>query len=228
MQFLIGVFCFFIFLYSLYVLAKDDYVLIRKNLSLEQLFDYAFIGVFTGIVLARILSIFFYPAIGKSFVSQLFSPVDAGFTLTGVVFGCALVLYLIGKYRKLPVRRLFDFFSLALLSSLPFGYLINIFFVKKNEIIYYLIPGILYLGIQIFFWKFLLSRIINNELKDGSLSSLFLLTFSLLSLFVSLFYKFKRSSLRFDIEDFLLMGIFLGSFVFLLRNEKRRMLRGKK
>ncbi len=227
MQLLVGLFCFIVFLYCLYILGKDDYVLIRKNLSLEQLFDFAFIGVFTGIIFARIFSIIFHPINGGNFVTQLFSLSGTEYTMTGVVFGCMLAFYLIGKYRKLPIGHLFDFITLAFLSCLPIVYLLSIFFVNRNELVYYLILGIFYLVCQMFFWKFLLPRIISNRLRAGTMSGYFFLVFSVVSLLASFINKFGNPSLEFDVEDFLLVGILLGSIVFLLRNE-RRILRGKR
>lgn len=226
MHFFIIIFCFLIFFYTLYILGKDDYVLIRKNISLEQLFDFAFIGIFTGVILARILSVIFRPSLGNtSFISRLFSPSGASFSLTSVVFGCILVLYLIGKYRKLPIGRLFDFFSLALLSALPAGYLLSVLFVKKSEIIYYAIPGIFYLIFQIFFWRILLPRTTNGRLRDGNLCSFFLLIFSAVSLFVSLFYKFMHSIFRFEAEEFVLISIFIGVLLFILRINRKYIIR---
>ncbi len=227
MQFLVILFCFIIFFYSLYILGKDDYLLIRKNLSLEQLFDFVFIGIFTGIILGEVLSHVFHPAIGKGFISRLFSPTEASFSLSSIVLGCIFVFYLIGKYRKLPIGRLFDFFSLALLSALPVGYLLSVLFVKKIDIIYYVFPGFFYLAAQVFFWRFLLPRITSGKLRDGSLCSLFLLTFSIVSLFVSFFYEFVHSSIRIEAEQFILMGIFFSGLFFLLRINRRQIVRRK-
>lgn len=227
MQIFVLIFCFLIFIYSLYILGKDDYVLIRKNLSLEQLFDFAFIGLFIGIILGEVLSFIFHPAIGKSFISRLFSPTGASFSLTSVVLGCILVVYLIGKYRKLPIGRLFDFFSLALLSTLPAGYLLSILFVKRSDILYYVFPGIFYLVSQVFFWRFLLPRTTNGKLRDGSLCSLFLLTFSTVSLFVSLFYEFAHTSLHIEAEELILMGMFFLGLFFLLRINRKQILKRK-
>lgn len=225
MQFLVAIFCFIIFFYSLYILGKDDFVLIRRNISLEQLFDFAFLGIIAGILFIWILSLIFHtPA---SFISGMLSPQSAGFTLIGICFGLLLGLYSFTKYRKLPIGRLFDFFSLSLLSALPAGYLLSIFFIKSSEIIFYLIPGVLYLGLQVFFWRFFLSRIISGKLREGSLCSLFLLTSSVISLFISLLYKFLHSSLYLTSGDFLLFSILIVSFIFLLRNE-RVSLRGAK
>lgn len=222
MQLLVVIFCLFIFFYSLYILGKDDYVLIRKNFSLEQLFDFAFIGVFVSVILAKILLIVFHITVNVSFVERLFFPTKAGFSLTSIVLGYLLVVFLIGIYRKLPIGRLFDFFSLALLSTLPAGYLLSILFVEKNNIIFYILPGIFYLILQVFFWRFLLPRIINGKLRDGNLCNYFLLIFSAVSIFIYLFYKLISSSVRIEAEEFILLGLFFGSFIFLLYSAREQ------
>lgn len=227
MQFLIVIFCFFIFFYSLYILGKDDYVLIRKNLSLEQLFDFAFFALFIGVLFAWILLIIFHPAIENDFTARLFSPIGASLSLTGIISGCLAGLYLIGKYRRLPIGRLFDFFSLALLSALPAGYLISIFFIKRKEIFYFIIPGIFYLAAQVFFWRFLLPRIINSRMASGSLCGLFILLFSSVTFFISFFYRFRNSIFDLGTEDYILIGIFLLTVFFMLRNNRRYFLRRK-
>jgi hypothetical protein len=220
MYFLVLIICLFIFLFSIYVLGKDDYLFIRKNFSLEHLFDYVFIGLFAGVIFARFLWVFFRSKIEKNFLPHLFSPIDAGITLAAIVIGSMLILYLISKYRKLPTWRLCDFFSLAFLSSFSFGYLASSLFVKKSEIFYYLIPAMCYLGICVFFWKVLYLRLISGKLRDGSLSSLFLQVFSLISLVLLFVYQFLNSSLLIDAAYIFLFIIFWGSFIFLLRNEK--------
>ena len=131
-----------------------------------------------------------------------------------------LSIYLISKYRKMPTLRLFDFFSLAFLSTFSFGYLASSLFFRDREIFYYLVPAICYLIICVFFWKVLYLRLISSKLKDGSLSSLFLQIFSLLSFVLLFVYQFLNSSIRLDAAYIFLLIIFLGSLIFLLRNEK--------
>ncbi len=220
MNFLVLIICLFILFFSLYILGKDDYFFIRKNFSLENLFDYAFIGLFAGVIFARFLWGFFRSGIEKGFLQHLFSPSDAGISLMGIVLGSMLILYLISKYRKLPTWRLFDFFSLAFLSTFPFGYLASSLFVKNKEIFYYIVPAICYLGIGVFFWKVLYRRLIASRLKDGSLSAFFLQVFSLMSFVLLFVHQFLNSSLQIDAAYIFLLIIFLGSFIFLLRNEK--------
>ncbi|MBU3979511.1 hypothetical protein KJ980_00030 [Patescibacteria group bacterium] len=225
MQLLVVVFCLIIFFYSLYILGKDDHVFIRKNLSLEQLFDIAFIGIFTGIILANILSFVFPTVKDMNIVVRLFSPTGAGFSLISIILGYMLVLFLIGKYRKLPIARLSDFFSLALLSALPVGYFLSILFIKRSDIIYYIIPGIIYLVSQVFFWRFLLERVISGKLRDGSLCSFFLVVFSVVSFFVHLFYKFTHAIKQIKVDEFILIGIFLCGLLFLLYTNRGQILR---
>lgn len=216
MYFLVLIICLFVFLFSLYALGKDDYFFIRKNFSLENLFDYAFIGLFSGIILARILWFFFRSKIEKNFFQHFFSPIDAGVILAGLVLGSMLILYVVSMYRKLPTLRLFDFFSLAFLSTFSFGYLASSLLVKRSEIFYYIVPAVCYLGIAVFFWKVLYRRILSSRLKDGALSSLFLQVFSLLSLILLFVYQFMSSSLKVDAAYISLVTIFLSSFVFFI------------
>lgn len=228
MQYLVGFICLFVFLYSLYILTKDDYVLIRKSISMDQLFDFALSGIIIGFIFARILTIIFYSSTGnQDFIQQFFSLSGKGQSLAGLVFGCVIAYYLIGKYRNLPLGRLFDFVSLAFLSSLPVGYLLTVFLVKKNEIVYFLALGVLYIGIHIIFWRLLFPRIMNSRLKEGSMSILFFLIFTSVSIIASLIFEFSVSSIRFDIEDALLLGIFIICVLLLFRNERKKILRRK-
>ncbi len=221
MQILIGAICFFIFFYSLYILAKDDYILLRKNLILEQLFDFTFISLFFGLIVARIISVFFHPISGQNFILQVFTSKVTIFTMTGVVTGCIVAFYLIGRYRRLPIGLLFDFLTLSLLSSLSVWYLLNLFFIKTGVFIYYLIPGIFYLIISVIFWIYLRPRVISFKLKEGSLSSIFLLIFSFTSFLTSLFYNSSGLYTWYGREELVLIGLFLSSIIFLLRNEVR-------
>jgi hypothetical protein len=101
-----------IFLFTLYKLAKDDHVFLRKNVRLEQFFDMGFIVFFTSWI-----------------ISIIFSPSNT-VSLTYVVTGGALALFLLGKYRKLPIGRLFDFFTISLLAAAPAWFLLLGLFTK--------------------------------------------------------------------------------------------------
>ena len=221
MQLIIGTICFLIFLFFLYLLGKDDYVLIKKNFLIEQLFDLAIVGTLGGLIISRILEIILHFINKESFILQFFDITGSGFILTEVVLGCMIAFYIIMKYHKYPKGHLFDFYALAFLSCLPFCYLFNIFFVKRNEIGYLLISGILYLLFQILFWKYLLKLVINNKLKEGSLSNMIFLLFSIISLAMSLIHKYVNKSFKFDPEDFILVSIFVCNLILLLWHERK-------
>src|SRR3989344_2915715 len=105
MQIFILIISIFIFLHRLYKLSKDDHVFIRKNIKMEEVFDIAFIVIGVGLIIAQIS--------GAKNISYI----------TFFIFGASISFLAICKYKKLPLGRFFDFFTLSLLSSLPTLYL---------------------------------------------------------------------------------------------------------
>ena len=61
---LIPAFCFF--LYYIYKLVKDDYVFIRKNISLEQVFDITFIVTWSSLFFSRLFFFIFHPVMRQN------------------------------------------------------------------------------------------------------------------------------------------------------------------
>jgi hypothetical protein len=225
MHIVIGLLCFFIFLYSLYLLGRDDYVLIKKNFFVEHLFDFAIAGLFVGFIFARIISIIIQVFGGRNFFGELFSPTGVIFSLTDAILGCAIAYYLIGKYRRLPLRRLLDFLAFSFAGCLPLWYLLNAFLVRGNEVVFYVSTGVFYGGVFLFFWKFLLPRLLSNRLKEGVLSCIFLFIYSFVTLAWSLIKKIQSGSFRFNGEDFLLIGMCFVSLIFWIRFTRKRGIR---
>src|SRR5205085_1816494 len=113
---------FILFLYYLYKLVKDDYVFIRKNVSLEQIFDIAFLVLGASFFFARFFYLLFHFDYHQNPFILFFTPGKGSFSFFGLVVGSITTLYLIGKYKKIPLGRLFDFFTLALVVAMPFGF----------------------------------------------------------------------------------------------------------
>ena len=214
----IGFFCLLVFLYSLYILGKDDYYLMKKNFFIDHLFDFTLAGIISGFCVGRIVSFFVKVANRGGFFYNIFSVRDIPFFLNDLVLGCILAFYAIGKYKKIPIGHLFDFISLAFLTCLPLWYISDAFYVKRNQLIIYIVLGICYLFTTVVFWKILLPRIISSKHKEGSLSSLFLIIFSFLTLAASFTYKIFSNAFVLGTEDILLLGMFLGGFVYLFRS----------
>jgi len=225
MHILIGIFCLLIFLFSLYILGKDDYFLIRKNFFMEHLFDFIFAGIFFGILFARIVTVFIAVIEYQGRFAEISVYLGKPFTMTEIVFGCILSFYIIGKYKKFPLGRLFDFIAYSFLVCLPLWYFLQIFFLKRTEALFHVGLGIFYAGVLIFFWKLLLPEMHRSKLRDGTLSSLLLLIYSFAGLAVSFIYRFRNPSLTFETQDLLLIFIFIVSLTFLFQTFRKRVIR---
>jgi len=186
---------FLIFLYCLYKIIKDDYVFIRRNISLEQIFDIALIIIVVSLIFLKL---------------SLFSAV-----LGGILF-----LYLIAKYKKIPLGRLFDFFTLAFAVALPVGYLSSAFLLRDFTLFVYLINAFLYTVFAVFSGKFVYPRLMSRELKEGSLHILFLIFFSFVS-FLDLIISYQKNKFSLlTIENGLLILFFLFSLFLFFRQAK--------
>jgi len=199
MRFFIFLPTFLFFLYTLYRLVKDDHIFLRKNIKLEQLFDIAFIVAFVGLIFAQ------------------FIPNSNIFSLTSGFFGASLMLYLIGRYKKFPLGRLFDFFTLSFLCSLPIYFLLLSIYSRKIELFFCLLSAFIYFILALFFMKKLIQRVMNKTLKEGSLSIYFLLFFSLFSLVSKISLALIKHNLFLDLESVTLTLFLVLSSVLLLR-----------
>lgn len=223
MQFFIFVllFCFFIFLFSLYLLTRDDFVLIRKDVTLDMAFNMAFITFAFCVLSSRILYIILNPSLDffNPLVFLLF-PYYPGLSLVGGVVGGVLFLLTFGKYQKLPMGRLLDFFSISFLSALPIGIIGYFWLVGQNLLKIGAISLVLvYIILFFVFIKILLPRLLSGRLKDGTVGLIFLICFASISL-VGNFIGRVDNLLNLGLEDFILVIILYTSLVFLFRQEK--------
>ncbi len=220
MQILALIPSFLLFLYTLYKLVKDDYVFIRRNISLEEVFDITFASVLICLFFSRLLFLISQKLNWGFSLVSFFSPSMPGFSLTGGVIGGILAIYFIGKYKKVPLGRLFDFFTLAFLISLPVGYLFLSAFLKREEVIIYFLQALLYALVALFFSRILLGRLMRRTLREGNLSILFLLFFSLMSFFTSMINKRFEFNQLHSIQNILLGILFIFSLFLLFRQER--------
>jgi len=236
MQFLIFVLltCFFIFLFSLYLLSRDDFVFIRKDVTTEKVFNIAFVMFFVAIFSSRILYVILNPS--SNFLNPLvffLFPYYPGLSLVGGVAGGALFLLVLSKRKRLLFGRLLDFFSVSFLSAFPFGLLgyfllsgENIF--SPRSIVLLLTQVIMF----IFFLKLLLPRILSGRFKNGTVGFLFLIFFAVVFLVDNALGR-AGDILGLGLEDLILILMLYTSVVFLFRQEKlltkvRKYYEGKK
>lgn len=226
MQFFIFVLliCFFIFLYCVYVLSSDDFIFLRKDVTMEKLFNIIFLGSLISLFFARV----FY---GLSHGGNIFSnplvfllfPYFPGLSLLGGVVGAGTV-FLFLKTRKnnpLPLGRISDFFSIAFLISFPIGFLGYFLFSNESfSTIKSVSQGIVYMILFLVFLKFFHPRLLSGKFKEGTISYLFLIFFSLVSLFSNALPKINVLSYITNFENIIFVSLFILSTAMLIRQEK--------
>lgn len=216
MQFFILVllFCFFVFLFSLHRLSKDDFLLIRKAVSMDIIFNAAFSTAFVSLVVSRILYIFSYPRpVFFTFLGSFLFPYFPGLSLIGCVYGGAIFLILYSLSKKIPVNKLLDFFSLSFLFALPFG-LLFVYLATGTTLpmMVSLVFYIVYLLINIFI---LVPLTVKGRLKDGGIAFLFLSVFTLFTILINTL--FNGFNITFNAENIVLFPgiiIFLSLFIY--------------
>jgi prolipoprotein diacylglyceryltransferase len=220
MQLLILIPSLLVFLYSLYRLVKDDYVFIRKGISLEQSYDIAFVTLWVSLIFSRLFYLLFHLQSGKNIFLQFFSFTQGGFSLIGAILGGILALLFIGRYKRVPLGRLSDFMSLSFMFALPLGFLANAIFVTKGELLFTFLSAVLYFLLMMFFVQFLKPKLMSRTMKEGTLSILFLLFFSVISLVVSLLSSLKNIPEMLTGQNFATLGLLIFSIILLIKEER--------
>jgi len=212
--FIILIFGFVLFLFRLYHVAKDDVVLVKKNISLDDVFNSAFISAFFSLFFARLFYVIFNPdLIFLNPLVFLIFPYFPGLSLLGGLVGGALVLFLYGRSKKFPIGRVFDFFTVSLTFVLPFG-LIGYFLLSGDLSLGGIVRLVLFTIIAAGVNLYLQPKAKSLEIKDGSISILFLIFFSLTMLLTSSIDKtgignFIGNKQNFIYSAFLILGMVL-------------------
>lgn len=211
---------FFIFLFSLYKLAKDDIVFIRKNISLDQLFNLVFLTSIAGLFSARLFYVLGNPDRGflNPLVFLLF-PYFPGLSLVGGVFGAILVLLYYGRHKKYPVGRILDFYVISLFAALPLGYLGVMFEKGSLTFLESIFLPILYAMLFLVMYKVFFPKLLQNNLQQGSIGTLGLILFSLISFLTSMVQNKMGLIWFIGISEVLSAAIFFTSLYFLVRQE---------
>lgn len=224
MQFFILVIliCLFVFLYCAYLLANDDFIFLRRDVAMEKLFNIIFLGSLSSLFFARLFYSFHEKSIlANPFVFLLF-PYFPGLSLLGGVMGAGVTLLFLATRKKntLPLGRMSDFFSIAFLVALPVGFMGYFMFsedgfpvVKAGSLV------ITYLFLFIIFLRVFLPQLLNGKLKEGTITFLFLICFSVVSLISNAFPKVTILNFFKNPENLILIAILITSAVFLIKQE---------
>lgn len=224
MQFFILVLlvCLFTFLYCVFVLSNDDFIFLRRDVTMEKLFNIVFLASFVSLFGARLFYGFSAVKIFANPLKFLLIPYFPGLSLLGGVVGIGAYLLFLLRRRDnlLPIARISDFFSLAFLISLPIGFVGFLLFSEKS--ISFIKPAAQALAYFVLFITFItlfLPRLLNGKFKEGTITFLFLISFSIVSLVSNAFFKIHILEYFKNFENIILILIFGTSLIMLIRRE---------
>lgn len=188
---------------------------------MEALFNLAFYTAGVGLLSSRIVYVLLHPSPGflNPLVFFLF-PYFPGLSLTGGVTG-AILFVIFYKRRKYPTGRIIDFFSMAFLGALPFGYFGSQLLTGMQDKFIGIFMPLIFFVTLIFFIKVLFPFYTRGEIKDGSLGLVFLLIFSFTTLLAKGVHTTTEFSGLLQLDVILLLLIFFGALGFLVKREWR-------
>jgi len=205
--------CFVLSLFVLYILVKHDFVLARKSLLLQEIFDTTILGFLAFFTTARVLYAVSVMDMG------LFNPLRffhilrfPGALFLGGLLGFWVVIYLVFKKKKI-LMRLYDIYALSLfplfVCTLALSYNRG-YFLYFNLLI--LLLSFLFMGIGIYSYK-------NYTLKDGSTAFLFVCLVTVFTIISEFSANSKVIFLSLTIPQIVSVGVFLGFSALLLIHE---------
>lgn len=195
----------FFALFIIYLLSRDDYSLLRKNISLDSVFNLAFLVLFGSLFFSRVFFILFHwkPIYENPLVFLLISSYS-GLSFPGSIVGGMIILSALSLKKKLPTGRLFDIFSLSSLLGIfmyVFFNIIYLFFTKRNAVLLESVVFLCYVSLFVF----CLVLFKSERWKDGFVGSLQWILFSLFMI-IATFLGTTRV-VQLIVPDLILYGI---------------------
>ena len=206
--FLVLIMCFIIFLFSLYLLARDDFVIVRRDISLDDIFNAAFLTGLITLLSARVFFVIFHPSANylNPLVFLLF-PYFPGLSSLGGIVGGVTFLIFYAKRHKMPIGRILDFFAVSFLVSVVPAYL-GFFLIERPIEGVFIIELILFIILTIV-TLFIFPRLYKLNVKDGSSAlSIFIMTF-LIFFIGKIVLVIKTKQFLFTPENILLAALII-------------------
>lgn len=185
MDFFLSIFILIVSFFILYLLSKHDFVLLRQNISLAQIFDSAIIVILVSFAFGRV---FYFLNAGEFDILFSLGLIHffnyPGFSILGFIIGAAVALGYIFRKKK-GLGRINDIFTI---STFPlFLFILVISSLKINNI--YLPIVLIVIGIAVF--AFFIKSHNKYILCDGSISYIYFFLVCLGSFFLQVFDKQK-------------------------------------
>jgi prolipoprotein diacylglyceryltransferase len=206
-------------------LAEDDFVVLRKNITTEKIFNLTIAMGFIGLLSARLFYVLFNPRpVFFEVLGFLLFPYFPGLSLIGGILGAVIFYAVASKRAGFPVERVFDFIAKSFLAAAPFGTLGVIVLSLKltPPLIFNLVAYTILLFLAIFF-----SKRGEKLLREGSfgLISLFLVSaIWIVTSFLTSGFEIKNIWYK---ENFIALIMLVASLILLLKNEVTRLINGR-
>jgi hypothetical protein len=218
MQFFIIVLlaCFVVFLYVLYILAKDDFVINRKNIPLENFFDTAFLTAIFALFFSRLFYVFIHPKpVFFTILGFFLFPYFPGLSLIGAALGGLVFFLPYLKSKNMPMGKAIDIFALGFLGALPVGYLGLIVLTGNSIRSMFLL--IVYTVTLIVSAKFIFPLSLRGKLNDGLFGVAFISFLSFFNILAS--FLNKKPYIIFSPENIVFLVILILSLAFIFYQE---------
>ncbi len=211
--------CFFIFLYLLYYLSRDDFVIVRKDISMERIFNLAFLTSIVSIFFSRLFFVL------EKLEPKLLNPLGflavpyfPGLSLIGGILGAGIFIFLYSSLRKLPTGKMLDLFALAFMGVFPLGLIGNFITHLGKVSLFSNLIFILSIFMLLLFVKIIYPFSGKGEIKDGTLGLMFGAIFSFLYFMTELFLNLKNFSFL-SVGNILILVILFSSLILLVNQE---------
>ncbi|HVT00791.1 MAG TPA: hypothetical protein VHE53_00985 [Patescibacteria group bacterium] len=202
--------CFFL----LFLTSKQDFVLLRQNISLSEIFDLAAISFLIAFFFGRalfIISNFRFELVGVAkFFHLLKFP---GLSPLGFFLGAALSIYLLFRNKK-GLGRIYDIFSISFMPLFVL-FIVDRLYPQK---LFYLSPVLFIISLLIF--AFFVKSHQKYILKDGSISFIFLFLIALDTLISQFFLDSHRIIFNLSILQLLSIPLISAAVVLFIVNQK--------
>lgn len=209
-----------VFFFTLFALSKDDFILIRKNVTLRIMFDISVVVGIVGLFFSRLFFAISQHSLAYANPLVFFIiPYFPGLTLSGFLLGSLVMVYILTVRQKMPTGRIYDIFSQSLLIATSLYFVIQglIQLLHKQWFTGGVSAAIVIILVSLF--SFFQSLLQKSSWRDGSIAFVNLVIVSLLVSILQV-VQLRLRSIPTELPFFGILLAFL-FFSFLIRSFRK-------
>jgi prolipoprotein diacylglyceryltransferase len=217
--FVVLIICLVLFLFRLYHVANDDIILAKKNISLDEIFNCALVCSLSALFFSRLFYVILNPQpVFFSPLGFLVFPYFPGLSLFGGIIGGSLAVFLYCRKYRYPLGRVFDFFTISLTFIIPFG-ILGYMLLSRNFSGEILLSLVFFMIMALVMNLYLHPKASSLEIKDGTISILFLIFYSLIMLLVNAISHPGINNFITHRVNFMLLIFLVGGTILFIKQE---------